>query len=365
MEPLTAPDPEKFSKTLGLVFQGSNLNGKIWVFAEEGTRFCAECDTDQVLHGRVESPRLVGHIGISAVYAKCTRGERIHLWDKIREIALATEGSPWIIGGDFNTILSTGDRVGSDTNRQAEMVDFAEAIEDCRVLDPGFDGSEFTWAKNGLFERLDRVLVREPWAQCFEATRVKNLPRVSSDHGPVLVRCRTPRTHTEGRPFCFQNMWVRHDGFADLVRGDWSQPTGAGGLLNLQIKLGRAKKTLKEWNKAVFGNIHDNLREMEEKIAMAQAEFEERPSPDNKAEVNRSIAMYIRLLKMEEDFWRQKATLRWLAEGDKNTKFYQSWVKQKRLRMRIHKINVGGRELMEELEIRNSAVEFFQNLLAP
>ncbi|XP_042009092.1 uncharacterized protein LOC121757643 [Salvia splendens] len=285
MEPLTAPDPEKLSKTLGLVFQGSNLNGKIWVFAEEGARFCAECDTDQVLHGRVESPRLVGHIGISAVYAKCTRGERIHLWDKMREIALATEGSPWIIGGDFNTILSTGDRVGSDTNRQAEMVDFAEAIEDCRVLDPGFDGSEFTWAKNGLFERLDRVLVNEPWAQCFEATRVADLPRVSSDHGPVLVRCRTPRTHTEGRPFRFQNMWV------------------------------------KEWNKAVFGNIHDNLRETEEKIAMAQAEFEERPSPDNRAEVNRSIAMYIRLLKMEEDFWRQKATLRWLAEATRTPNF--------------------------------------------
>ncbi|XP_042019059.1 uncharacterized protein LOC121766894 [Salvia splendens] len=213
------------------------------------------------------------------------------------------------------------------------MVDFAEAIEDCRVLDPGFDGSSFTWAKNGLFERLDRILVNEPWAQLFEATRVTNVPRVSLDHGPVLARYG-----------CY---------------------TGAEGLLNLQIKLARIKKTFKEWNKAVFGNIHDNLRALEEKIVAAQAGFEERPSLENRAEVNRSIAMYIRLLKMEEDFWRQKATLRWLAEGDKNTKFYQSWVKQKRLRMRIHKINVGGRELSDDLEIRNLAVEFFQNLLAP
>ena len=81
--------------------------------------------------------------------------------------------------GDFNTILTPGDRAGSDTNRQAEMVDFAETIEDCRLLDLGFDGSEYTWAKNGLFERLDRVLVSEMWARTFEASRVTNLPRVA------------------------------------------------------------------------------------------------------------------------------------------------------------------------------------------
>ncbi|XP_042032303.1 uncharacterized protein LOC121779013 [Salvia splendens] len=358
MEPFTVPNPDKFSKALGLVFQGSNINGKIWVFVEEGASFSVECDTEQVLHGRVESTRLMGHICISAVYAKCTRGERVLLWDKMREISVASEDTPWMVGGDFNTILSTCDRVGSDTNRQADMVDFAEAIEDCRVLDPGFDGSSFTLAKNGLFERLDRILVNEPWAQLFEATRVTKLPRVSSDHGPVLARCKTPCTYSGGRPFRFQNMWTRHEGFANLVREDWSQPTGAEGLLNLQIKLARIKKTFKEWNKAVFGNIHDNLRALEEKIVAAQAGFEERPSPENRTEVNRCIAIYIRL------FWRQKVTLRWLAEGDKNTKFYQSWVKQKRLRMSIHKINVGGRELSDDLEIRNSVVEFFQNLLA-
>ncbi|XP_042023111.1 uncharacterized protein LOC121770446 [Salvia splendens] len=151
----------------------------------------------------------------------------------------------------------------------------------------------------------------------------------------------------------------------DLVRGDWMQPTESGGLLNFQIKLARLKRTLKVWNKETFGNIHLNLRDMEVKIATAQSNFEERPTPENRTEINRCIAEYIRLLKMEEDFWRQKATLRWLGEGDKNTKFYQSWVKQKRIRTRIHKINVGGREISDEMEIRSSAVEFFQDLLAP
>ncbi|XP_042059501.1 uncharacterized protein LOC121804012 [Salvia splendens] len=270
MEPFTDPNPEKFSRALGLVFKGSNTNGKIWIFVEEGANFVVEEDSDQMLHGRFLSPRLERHISVSAIYAKCSRTGRYHLWDKLREIAVITDGTPWIVVGDFNTILSPHERVGSDTNRQAEMIDFAETIEDCRLLDPGFDGSDYTWAKNGLMERLDRILVNDAWPQVFEATRVTNLPRVSSDHGPVLARCRCPNRQPGGKAFRFQNMWIRHEGFLDTVRNTWNQPTEAEGLLNLQIKLARTTKMIKLWNKEVFGNIHANLKEMEDKVAEAQ-----------------------------------------------------------------------------------------------
>ncbi|XP_047943001.1 uncharacterized protein LOC125189814 [Salvia hispanica] len=105
---------------------------------------------------------------------------------------------------------------------------------------------------------------------------------------------------------------------------------------------------------------------MEVEIAATQANFEADPSAANRTIINKSIATYILLLKMEEDFWRQKAAMRWLAEGgDKNTKFYQSWVKQKSVCLRIHKIQANGRELIDDLENKSSAVEFFKDLLAP
>ncbi|XP_042005800.1 uncharacterized protein LOC121754524 [Salvia splendens] len=208
MEPLTTPDPDWFSKALGLSFIGSNTSGKIWLFVEEGATFDIDCDTEQILHGRIMSHRLISPLTISAVYAKCTRSERYPLWDRLREIAGPLEGTPWIVGGDFNTILSHRDRIGSDTNRQAEMVDFAETIEDCKLLDPRFDGADFTWAKNGLFERLDRVLVSEAWTRVFEATRVTNLPRIASDHGPVLARCKMSISTNGGKAFRFLNMWI-------------------------------------------------------------------------------------------------------------------------------------------------------------
>ncbi|XP_042000001.1 uncharacterized protein LOC121749501 [Salvia splendens] len=350
MEPLTSPNPDKYSKVLGMHYKGSNINGKFWIFVEEGADFEVEDDSDQLLHGRFVCPRLSNPIMISAVYAKCSRGERLALWDKMRFIAQMAEGVPWIIGGDFNTILSPRYRMGSDTNRHVEMIDFAETIEDCRLLYPGLDEADYTWAKNGLLLRLDRVRVSEMVAPLFDAVRVTNLPRVASDQGQVLVRGKLPTIQEGGRAFRFQNMWVKHEGFADLVQTDWMAPTEAGGLLNLKIKLTWVKKMLKRWNIEVFGNIHANLKTCEENIAVAQSEFEENSSARNRMEINKQIAEYILLLKMEEDFWRLKAALRWLEEGDKNTRFYQSWVKQKKIRLRIHKINVNERELTDDRE---------------
>lgn len=52
----------------------------------------------------------------------------------------------------------------------------------------------------------------------------------------------------------------------------------------------------------------------------AQAAFEADPSPISRTSVNRIIAHYILILKMEEDFWRQKASLKWLSEGGQEYK---------------------------------------------
>ncbi|XP_042051495.1 uncharacterized protein LOC121796780 [Salvia splendens] len=318
-------------------------------------------DSEQALHGILRLEACSQPVAVTAIYAKCTRAERYPLWDKLRDLADNLETRPCIIGGDFNTILNPRDRSGSESNRKADTLAFAEAIEDCRLVDVGFDGAPFTWAMNNLFERLDRVFINEQWMSVFEATRITNLPRVTSDHGPILVRCKTEVTGEKGRNFRFQNMWLRHEGFRVVVESSWSQPTEAGGLLNLQIKLARLKKVLKEWNRATFGNLQSSA---EATIVLAQQAFEADASPTNRCRVNKAIADYILLLKME-DLWRQRAAVRWIKEGDRNTKFYQSWVKQKRARLRIHGILAGDRTITDEREIKDSASNFFQELLAP
>ncbi|XP_042023121.1 uncharacterized protein LOC121770456 [Salvia splendens] len=251
-------------------------------------------DSEQLLHGQFTCPRIPTPILISAVYAKCSRGERLALWEKMRELTQISEGMPWFIGGDFNTILSARDRTGCDTNRLADMVEFAEAIENCGLLDPVYDGSDFTWAKNGLLERLDRVLISEVASQLFDAIRITNLPRIASDHGPLLVRCKMPNTPVGGKAFRFQNMWVRHEGFSDLERKDWGAPTEATGLLNLKLKLARVKRTFKRWNR----ELHHNGCELTEDSAIQASAvefYQNLLAPSNPEPTDPDLSLLLRL----------------------------------------------------------------------
>lgn len=71
------------------------------------------------------------------------------------------------------------------------MLDFAETIVDCQLVDPGFTSPLFTWEREstGLRQRLDHILIGEFWTSVFPSTRVKHLARVCLDHAPLLVCC--------------------------------------------------------------------------------------------------------------------------------------------------------------------------------
>ena len=362
IEPLIKPNPDLFSRMFGLQFKGVNDNGQIWLFAENGLVTDDWDSSEQVLHARISSNLFPVPFHISVVYGKCWREGRIPLWDKLRDLATKMEGLPWLVGGDFNIFLSEEERQGSNKNRSREMADFANAISDCQLLDLEADGARFTWARGSIFERLDRALIGEGWPDLFAATRVTNLPRVMSDHGPLLIQCQTPGPPI--RPsFRFQNMWVRHHTFLEEVQKCWSEPMGEKGMLNLQLKLGRAKKCLKWWNKNVFGNVFEKVKQADMEAQEALKKFEQDQSPFLRMEMNRTSAELVLRLRMEEDYWKQKAAIQWTVEGERNTKFFQGWVKQKRAKSRIHSIEEEGRTITDDEELRASTTKFFRNLL--
>ncbi|XP_041999848.1 uncharacterized protein LOC121749336 [Salvia splendens] len=92
--------------------------------------------------------------------------------------------------------------------------------------------------------------------------------------------------------------------------------------MNLQLKLIRTKKFLKVWNREVFGNIIQNLKDAEQAVLGAQTLYDTDPTPAHRTEFSRVSAELIITAKMEEEFWRQKAAIRWAAEGERNSKFF-------------------------------------------
>ncbi|GER55466.1 RNA-directed DNA polymerase [Striga asiatica] len=362
IEPMIrTPDFDYFSRRLGFHSGVGNISHKIFFFHSRDYTCRVLRDTDQVLHVELSAAHLPEPIFHTLVYAKCNRVGRHDLWDTLREIAESVEGLPWMVSGDFNIYLHPDERVGGRTDRSREMCDFAQTVADCELIDAGYEGEPFTWVRDDLKERLDRALVSEAWSKVFAVTTVTHLTRFGSDHSPLLIRCRfssTPRRTY----FRFQNMWVRHHSFHDIVRDSWLQPTGLFGMRILEAKLGRLRRRLRQWNWDVFGNLHQRLSAAQSAHVEAERAYDLDPTRENRTAMHRCHAEYQLRLLMEEDFWKQKAAVRWVAEGERNTRFFQGFVRQKRAKSYIYSIEADGSSLTQESQIRESAVAHFQTL---
>jgi hypothetical protein len=81
-------------------------------------------------------------------------------------------------------------------------------------------GGKFTWSNNNkCWSRIDRFLFSSDWEKQFPHVVQMRLPRVLSDHYPLLLDCGV--SNRSGRYFKFENMWLKSVGFVDQVKSWW------------------------------------------------------------------------------------------------------------------------------------------------
>ena len=100
---------------------------------------------------------------------------------------------------------------------------------------------------NQIQSRLDRFIVSEDWECYFSGAVQSLLPRIVSDHCPILLDCGGTRKGPS--PFRFENMWLKEEGFKDLLRNWWVGFQFRGSFsFTLFEKLKALKTCLKIWN---------------------------------------------------------------------------------------------------------------------
>ena len=217
---------------------------------------------------------------------------------------------------------------------------------------------------NQAWARLDRFLVTQDWLDCFSGIIQCRLPRPISDHFPILLKGGGVRKGPS--PFRFENMWLKVDGFKELLRGWWQEAGGRGrASFRLASKLKILKEKIKTWNREVFGSL-----EVNKNLALQQVEFWDRVESDRslteretelKTEAKNVFKKWVLL---EETHWRQLSRELWLREGDKNTGFFHRMANAHRRNNSMDKIKINGRWLEEEGEVREGVVNAFQQLLS-
>ncbi|KAI3452724.1 hypothetical protein Pfo_009388 [Paulownia fortunei] len=281
----------------------ANCSNKIWCFVSHEFQCKILIDKEQFLHMEIQSQLLPSPFFFTYIYVKCDIIGRRELWDGLRNIADQNDAQPWLIGGDFNTILHPNERTGNMGNKLTSMNDFSDAIGDCRLIDAGFEGSNYTWTNHRVWKRLDRVMYSEDWLNLFQTTKVSHLPRIWSDHSPLLITVNTNMVKAPSS-FRFFKMWTRHHSFWDTVKTSWQHPTEAQGMQNLQQKLYRLKQYLRWWNKNIFRDIFENVKKAKQEVADREFFYDEDPCDSNLMELKLCTAILTQKLTIEEDYWR-------------------------------------------------------------
>ena len=124
----------------------------------------------------------------SGVYGPNEDSQRGALWEELSRMR-SRWNTAWCVFGDFNITRYPSERLGCETFSPA-MFAFSNFIEANYLVDLPLEGASFTWFRDlgpDCMSGIDRTLASVDWVEHFGNVSQRVLPRVVSDHCPLLV----------------------------------------------------------------------------------------------------------------------------------------------------------------------------------
>ncbi|KAI0492234.1 hypothetical protein KFK09_026503 [Dendrobium nobile] len=304
---------------------------------------------------------------IASIYGSRNCNKRKELWHDLGNYF--NNDLPWIIGGDFNCIISQDDKRGGrkfiHSQGTLDMISFMNRGD---LHEVGYLGPKYTWWNNKdgrgrIFERLDRCLINSAALNLLQSTVVKHLPRIASDHCPIAIKILESKI-TKSKKFVFEDIWLSYKASYSIVSAAWNKKSNGSASSILNSKFNRALRSLFFWNK----EKHKNLFELKQKLKMEiielqSAEISLGGLSDIKLRILRTkIAEFNNTLGRLSMWWRQRAKIHWMNEGDINSKFFHAYASSRRNSNKINGIkNEEGIFCEDKHIIEDIFLKYFNN----
>ncbi|GAU38028.1 hypothetical protein TSUD_395880 [Trifolium subterraneum] len=213
------------------------------------------------------------------------------------------------------------DKKGIHPHPNGLCMGFRQAVSDCDLTDIPIEGHPFTWIKSRgtpyvIEERLDRTMASTSWLQLFPQLKEPDLE--------------------------------------DVVVEGW------GGRENLEVvdRVTRCANKLQRWGKRKRVRFKDEIDEcvklrgnQDGEVSLQYQELSEK---------------HATLLIQEEGYWKQRAKMHWLKEGDMNTRFFHMSATARSKKKKVTKLVAdNGTEAHTQEELCEVAKNYFDNLFKP
>jgi hypothetical protein len=121
--------------------------------------------------------------------------------------------------------VSSEEKSSSSSHQTSQILEFGQTLATCQLEDLGYSGPKFTWT-NGRSgrdltrERLDRAVANNSWSNHFNVVEVVVLPRIISDHNPLLLSCsqNCDLQWKKHKSFRYEASWAKHQDHEALVQ---------------------------------------------------------------------------------------------------------------------------------------------------
>ncbi|CAN6706248.1 unnamed protein product [Malus baccata var. baccata] len=192
----------------------------------------------------------------------------------------------------------------------------------------GVYGPAYTWRglRNGEWveERLDRGLINGLWQEVWPTTFAEHGPVLGSNHCPIVIMSDLGRT-LGCKQFRFMAFWAKEEECQKIVEECWAR-----------------------WSRNKFKQRGQQIEELTVQLVELQKQWG---------------TNFQAIQAQEASFWHQRSRVKWLREGDLNTKFFHQSTLQRRRRNMILKLKADDGQWVEHpSRVRQMVEDHFQNL---
>ncbi|KAI4363592.1 hypothetical protein MLD38_019794 [Melastoma candidum] len=315
---------------------------------------------NQWIHTKVELMGESVPFLLTFVYGSNDREERLQLWNAL--LAIGQCRAPWCILGDFNVVRSPNEKLGGkriwkESENVLNRTMHSLGMDDLRGV-----GCQFTWSNRRsppILAKLDRAVVNRDWIETFRLSEVNYLPPTTSDHSACLVRLGVNKR--KAAPFKFFDLWRFHPKFKDALTAGWSKEYRGLRMFRLCCKLKDLKVELKKLNREHLCDISGRVEQA--RTALQALQLQSLAGQPNLVEEQLALDNFLKIARMEESFYKQKARATWLRLGDRNTAYFHGEVNRKANRDAITSIQLNnGDRVADQGRIQQEFIEHFKGL---
>jgi endonuclease/exonuclease/phosphatase family metal-dependent hydrolase len=294
--------------------------------------------------------------------------DREVFWEAIKNEGIFKDQN-LILGGDLNFTTSFREVWGEHARVDPLQPYFSKLLQEEGMVDVEPLKLQPTW-RNGrrgqefIAKRLDRFLISEDLATTGFRYRSVVCNLNISDHMPVILHLEKDIREVSF-PFKFNSIWLDEPEFVNFVRSNWAGLLGSETLNPMESMVKKLKllKTLMiNWEKKKKLKAKEELVKLEEELDIS---YSNHPGGFENGVEKELIAVKeqrkLVLLRQEEETWRQKSRLNWLASGDRNTKFFHAYANSRKQINTIWELSKeDGTVITSNEDLQKEAVGFFE-----